>query len=64
MSWESVEVVEVRAVAWRAARRGAARRGAARRGAARRTVSPRPQASIARAESTSPTTPETNFEQP
>ena len=59
MSWESVEVVEVRAVAWRAARRGAARRGAARR-----TVSPRPQASIARAESTSPTTPETNFEQP
>ena len=54
MSWESVEVVEVRAVAWRAARRGAARR----------TVSPRPQASIARAESTSPTTPETNFEQP
>ena len=32
--------------------------------ASRRTVSPRPQASIARAESTSPTTPETNFEQP
>ena len=57
MSWESVEVVEVRVAAWR-------ERGAARRGAAKRTVSPRPQASIARAESTSPTTPETNFEQP
>ena len=48
-------MVEVRVAAWR-------ERGA--RGAARRTVSPRPQASIARAESTSPTTPETNFEQP
>ena len=57
MSWGSVKVVEVRVAAWR-------ERGAARRGAARRTVSPRPQASIARAESTSPTTPETNFEQP
>ena len=57
MSWGSVGVVEVRVAAWR-------ERGAARRGAARRTVSPRPQASIARAESTSPTTPETNFEQP
>ena len=57
VSWGSVEVAEVLA-------RGAARRGAARRGAAKRTVSPRPQASIARAESTSPTTPETNFEQP
>ncbi len=62
MRWERVEVVEVRVAAWR--ERGAARRGAARRGAAKRTVSPRPQACIARAESTSPTTPETNFEQP